>query len=77
MANLSDSDRNTEHYDAPSDGPDGYRDAEDRSEALLAALRDKRAFPEFDYCIYCNLYPVKAQSDYCSDACAALAEHDR
>ena len=27
-------------------------------------------------CIFCNLYPVKSHSDYCSDACAILASKD-
>lgn len=29
-------------------------------------------FP-IELCIFCNLYPVKTNSDYCSDACAILA----
>ena len=69
MANLSDSDRNTEWFDAPSDGPDGLTGETDLAWAKRMRARDT----EYDYCIYCNLYPVKANSDYCSDACAIMA----
>jgi hypothetical protein len=67
---MSESDRNTVRSE--SDGtrcPSLGCTCPDCTEAA----RLRQAMPEFDYCIYCNLYPVKAHSDYCSDACAIMA----
>ena len=61
MAQFSESDRNTDSFDAPSDGPDGYREASEIDD--VPAL-----------CIFCGQHPAAEYSDYCSTSCAILAE---
>ena len=61
MAQFSESDRNTNSFDAPSDGLDGYRDA--------LEVDDDPAL-----CIFCGQYLAAEYSDYCSTSCAILAE---
>lgn len=59
------SDRNTEAFDAPSDGPDGYRE------------EDPIECEPIEWCRYCTIRPAEPGSDYCGANCRIDAENDR
>ena len=75
MANVSDSDRNTEafeHDGSQCPGPGcGCPDCVDSRKQFMDGP-DGHA----EVCIYCRMYPVKAHSDYCSDGCAIAAAQE-
>lgn len=66
MAHFSESDRNTDSFDAPSDGPDVYREA------------DQADAEQQERCYYCGQpMPLNRRpSIYCSTACYHSSENE-
>lgn len=65
MANLSDSNTNTDWWDSPSDGPDGYRGEDELAEDALT-------------CPMCgDTFTTDCNASYCSAQCRIDAENDR